>query len=121
MVVEAVEARPQELQIEGCVIEIVHKSNVPGAPPYVSRGRVLAVRGPYPIDPHTERWLGRPDLGGYTIEFEQLDKHLQYLPSHKRKGWINEVHVVGGLIYAYPWRDEIRVIERPSAMQTRLF
>lgn len=112
---------PKELQIEGCVIEIVYKSKVPGAKPYVSLGRVLDVRGPYPRDPHTERWLGRPHLGGYTIEFEQLDEHLQYLPPHKRKGWINEVHVADGRLYAHPWRDEIHVIERPAAMQTKLF
>ena len=116
-----VDARPHELQVEGCVIEIVHQSQVPGAQPYVSRGRVLAVRGPYPRDPYIERWLGRPHLGGYTIEYEQLDAHLQYLPRHKRRGWLNEVHVVDGRIYAYPWRDEINVIERPSALQTRLF
>ncbi len=53
--------RPQELQIEGCIIDV--KMNGPASPSRPTyRYRVLEVAGPYPSDPD---WFARPWIGWY--------------------------------------------------------
>lgn len=93
------ESRPEELQIEGCVIRTG----------YGTGGRVIGVLGPYPPEPdHTMR----PLLGGWTIVYRH--------PRDGSKCWINEVFVEDGVIYSCPWRDVVEVTERVPVQQ-RLF
>lgn len=117
MTVTVAATRPAELQLEGAIIQITRYSKVNGEP-YYSRGRVIEVSGPHPPDPD---WYARPHMGGYTIEFECLDEHRMWQRKRYRTGWLNEVHVDDGRIYAYPWRDEVEVVEWPDEQQTTLF
>ena len=94
--------RPPELQLEGSIIRTT----------WGTFGRVIEVQGPFQPDPDVEWWLDRPDTGGWTIVYEDLREGSR----RGTKGWINEVFVEGGRIYASPWRDEIWV-EKPAEMQ----
>ena len=105
--------RPPELQLEGCIIEITSNApSTPGKPKY--RYRVREVSGPYPPDPN---WYARPRIGGWTLVCEDLREGI----SGNRTRWINEVFVENGRIFAYPWRDEIVVIERSAEQQLSMF
>lgn len=104
--------RPPELQIEGCIIEITGN-----APANVgrskSRYRVTEVAGPYPPDPD---WYVRPHLGGWTLVCKDDREGIV----GDRTRWINEVFAEDGKLFAYPWRDQIEVVEVREG-QMRLF
>lgn len=109
--------RPPELQLEGCVVRIIHGRTLSSAGGYAGTGRVIRVSGPYPADPLDIRWFKRPYIDGWCVKWEYLD------PAHLvgQVGWMNEVFVEGGRIYAHPWRDEIVVVERSPMQQIALF
>lgn len=105
--------RPHELQLEGCVIELA--CHAPAGIGAKRRYLVLAVSGPYAPDPD---WCARPHLGGYSLTVDCV--YMTWVPESRRLGWINEVFVEDGRIYAHPWRDEIEVVEVGSS-QLSLF
>lgn len=108
--------RPPELQLEGAIIEIARKGPA-SLGDHRARGRVMDVSGPYSPDPD---WFVRPLIGGYRITYERVDAHFLERPPTERVGWVSEVFVEHGRIYAYPWRDEITVVD-PGVGQARLF
>lgn len=98
--------RPPELQLEGCIVRIKIKCKSGAVLEEVSR--VVGVSGPYKRDD----W----DKPCWNLALRRIKP--EWMAS--TPDWI-EVFVENGRIFAYPWRDEIVVIERPAEQQLSMF